>query len=97
VAPQTTDAAVVVAAMKEVAEVGLEATRHVRGDIYEVRADGDRVIYRILFSTGGRRGQVLLALEGYSEEDAEDAGVGDRAGGASHGLVALAPLSSLRG
>jgi hypothetical protein len=33
------DAAAVAAAMKEVALEGLRAARHVRGEIYEVRAD----------------------------------------------------------
>lgn len=62
------DAAAVAAAMKEVALEGLAAARHVRGEIYEVRADGDRVTYRILFSTEGRRGQVLLALEAFGKK-----------------------------
>ncbi len=62
------DAAAVVAAMKEVALEGLEASRHVRGEIYEVRADGDHVAYRILFATEGRRGQVLLALEAFGKK-----------------------------
>ena len=57
------DAAAVVAAMKAVAEEGPTASRHLRGDIYEVRAYGDRVAYRVLFAIEGRRGQVLLALE----------------------------------
>lgn len=56
-----TDAAAVTAAMKEVALEGLAAARHVRGEIYEVRAYRDRVTYRILFATQGKRGQVLLA------------------------------------
>ena len=30
---------------------------------YEVRADGKRATYRILFAREGRRGQVFLALE----------------------------------
>ncbi len=62
------DAAAVVAAMKEVAVDGFEVARHLRGDIYEVRADGDRVIYRVLFAAEGRRGRVLLALEGFSKK-----------------------------
>jgi phage-related protein len=37
------------------------------GAIYEVRADGDRQTYRILFASEGRRGQVLLALDGFSK------------------------------
>jgi phage-related protein len=63
-----TDAAAVVAAMRDVRDGGLEAARHLRGDIYEVRADGDRKTYRILFAPEGRRSQVLLALEGFSKK-----------------------------
>lgn len=59
------DAAAIVAAMQEVARDGLSAARHLRGDIYEVRAYGDRAAYRILFAAEGRRGQVLLALDGF--------------------------------
>jgi phage-related protein len=62
------DAAAVVAAMKEVKEEGMRAARHLEGDIYEVRADGDRVIYRVLFAREGRRGQVLLALVGLKKK-----------------------------
>ena len=62
------DAASVAAAMRDVAVDGLAASRHLTGDIYEVRADGDRQAYRMLFATEGRRGQVLLALEGFSKK-----------------------------
>ena len=62
------DAAAVAAAMTEVAAEGLAAARHLRGDIYEVRADGDRQAYRLLFAVEGRRGQVLLALEAFSKK-----------------------------
>jgi phage-related protein len=62
------DAAAVVAAMKDVREIGLAAARHLRGEIYEVRADGDRQTFRILFAPEGRRSQVLLALEGFSKK-----------------------------
>ena len=57
------DKATVLAGMEDVRERGLRAARHLDGDIWEVRTDGDRVIYRILFATEGRWGQVLLALE----------------------------------
>ena len=30
--------------------------------------DGDRVIYRILFAEEGRRGQILLALDGFNKK-----------------------------
>ena len=62
------DAAAVVAAMKEVALEGLRASRHLRGDLYEVRAEGDRVTYRILFAPEGAHGQVLLALEAFGKK-----------------------------
>lgn len=62
------DAAVVAAAMLEVASEGLGVARHLRGDIYEVRADGDRQSYRLLFALEGRQGQVLLALEAFSKK-----------------------------
>lgn len=47
---------------------GRRATRHLCGDIYEVRADGDRQTFRILFANEGRSGQILLALEGFSKK-----------------------------
>jgi phage-related protein len=53
----------VAAAMKEVRLDGLAAARHLRGDIYEVRADGTGVIYRVLFAAEGRFKHILLALE----------------------------------
>lgn len=68
-----TDAAAVVAAMKDVRETGLAAARHLMGEIYEVRADGDRQTYRILFAPEGRRSQVFLALEGFSKKTQKDA------------------------
>jgi phage-related protein len=62
------DAAAVVAAMKEVRDEGLRSARHLAGEIWEVRADGDRVIYRVLFATEGKREQVLLALEAFKKK-----------------------------
>lgn len=62
------DAAAIAAAMKDVLGNGLGVARHLRGDIYEVRADADRVIYRILFATEGRYSQVFLALEGFKKK-----------------------------
>ena len=44
------DLASVVAAMREVRQQGMQAARHLEGDIYEVRADGKGVIYRVLFN-----------------------------------------------
>ena len=58
----TTERAAVTAAMADVANNGKKAARHLRGEIYEVRAEGADVIYRLLFATEGRYSQVLLAL-----------------------------------
>ena len=62
------DAAAVLAGMQEVRDKGLQAARHLDGDIWEVRVDGDRVIYRILFAEEGARSQVLLALDGLKKK-----------------------------
>ena len=62
------EAAEVVAAMREIREEGLTAARKVRGDIWEVRADGNRVIHRVLFAPEGHRGLVLLALAGFTKK-----------------------------
>jgi phage-related protein len=62
------NAAAIAAAMKDVREAGLAAARHLRGEIYEVRADGDRQTFRILFASEGQRGQVLLALDAFSKK-----------------------------
>jgi hypothetical protein len=48
------DAQAVALAMKEAAVYGLASARHVRGDIYEVRADKNHQTFRILFATEGR-------------------------------------------
>ncbi|MFW5877356.1 MAG: type II toxin-antitoxin system RelE/ParE family toxin [Myxococcota bacterium] len=63
-----TEAAEIVATMKHVAEKGLEAARHLHGDIWEVRVDGENRIYRVLFSAEGRFRHVLLALEGFTKK-----------------------------
>jgi phage-related protein len=54
--------------MKEVATAGLAGARHLRGEIYEARADGSRSSYRLLFAAEGRRSQILLALEAFSKK-----------------------------
>jgi phage-related protein len=54
--------------MEDVRHRGLRAARRLDGDIWEVRADGDRVIYRLLLAREGSRGQVLLALEGFNKK-----------------------------
>lgn len=57
-------AAQVLAAMRIVAVSGLVEARHLRGDVYEVRASIGGQAFRVLFANEGRRGQILLALEG---------------------------------
>lgn len=54
--------------MAEVRELGLEAARKLRGEIWEVRADGNRVIHRVLFAREGRRSFILLALVGFAKK-----------------------------
>lgn len=63
-----TDKAELLAAMKEVRRDGACAARHLRGDLYEVRADGERVIYRLLFALEGERAQILLSLSAFKKK-----------------------------
>lgn len=58
----------VFAAMKDVQINGLRVSRHLRGHIYEVRADGQRVTYRVLFATEGAKSRVLLGLSAFSKK-----------------------------
>jgi phage-related protein len=60
------DAAVVLAGMKDVAENGLAAARHLRGEIYEVRADGERRAFRLLFCQ--ETTFILLSLSGFTKK-----------------------------
>jgi len=62
------DRAEIVAAIKDVQRNGLVAARHLRGDLYEVRADGRDASYRILFALEGAQGQVLLGLSAFSKK-----------------------------
>jgi phage-related protein len=62
------DAAGVAVAMKEVQEEGLRSARHLQGRVYEIRANGARVIYRILFAPQGRKSQVLLTLAAFRKK-----------------------------
>jgi phage-related protein len=61
------EVAAIVVVMREVAVRGLAAARHLRSDIYEVRADASTRSFRILFATEGRRGQVLLSLSAFEK------------------------------
>jgi len=49
------DAAQIVGAMFDVRRNGLIAARHLRGDVYEVRADARHASYRLLFAEEGTR------------------------------------------
>jgi phage-related protein len=62
------EAADIAAAMAEVRRDGLVAAKHVEGEIYEVKADSDRLTFRILFAQEGIHDQVLLALEAFSKK-----------------------------
>lgn len=52
------DAASIAAAMKDVAQEGLVIARHLRGDIYDLRAAGEHQSFRILFATEGHYSQI---------------------------------------
>lgn len=62
------DFSVVIGAMRDVRLRGLEVARHLRGDIYEVRADGVDQAFRVLFAQEGNKGRILLALEATSKK-----------------------------
>jgi phage-related protein len=62
------DRAAVLGAMKEAADPEARAARHLEGQIWEVRAQGSRGSYRVLFAQEGARGQILLALNGFSKK-----------------------------
>lgn len=61
------EAAVVLAEMKAIASEGLVAARHLRGEIYEVRAEATKRSFRVLFATEGKRSQVLLSLSAFEK------------------------------
>jgi phage-related protein len=50
------------ARMKIVRDDGLAAARHLREDVYELDAHGIDRSYRLLFSSEGAKGRVLLAV-----------------------------------
>lgn len=61
------EVAAIVAGMKEVVELGLPASRHLRGDVYEVRADARTRTFRLLFSSEGSKGRILLSLSAFEK------------------------------
>jgi phage-related protein len=58
----------IVAAMADVRTEGLRVARHLRGAIYEVRAQGPHMSVRLLFAQEGKKGRVLLALVGFEKK-----------------------------
>jgi phage-related protein len=59
------EVAEVVAAMKEVSAEGLVAAKHLRGDLYEVKAEATNRSFRVLFATEGKLNNVLLSLSAF--------------------------------
>ena len=57
------EAVELIAAMRVVRQKGLKAARHVKGDIYEVRASSADRTLRLLFASEGAH--VFLALEAF--------------------------------
>ncbi len=59
----------IAAAMKDVKDNGVRAAaRHLRREIYEVRANGVDESYRLLFAQDGKKGRILLALVVFSKK-----------------------------
>lgn len=63
-------AAALVGEMRVIARTGLHegGARHLRGAVWEVRAESDRVAVRALFAKQGRYGQVLLVLHVFNKK-----------------------------
>ena len=62
------DRAAILEEMEYVRKYGTSVARHVRRDIYEVRATYDTKAYRILFACEGRFHHILLALDGFQKK-----------------------------
>lgn len=57
------------AEMREVSIVGMSAARHVRGDVYEVKADSETgITIRVLFAEEGKRRKILLSLSVFKKK-----------------------------
>jgi phage-related protein len=56
------EVASIVAGLNDVVARGLPSAKHLRGDIYEVRADASTRSFRLLFAAEGSYSQVLLSL-----------------------------------
>jgi phage-related protein len=62
------DAAAIAEEMEAVQQKGARTARKLSKRIYEIRVDGDRVIYRVLFASQASKGRILLALHGFSKK-----------------------------
>lgn len=62
------DATAVLAAMKDVEKNGLAVAKHLEDEIHELKAEGLRQTFRILFAPEGKHEQILLALEAFSKK-----------------------------
>lgn len=56
------------ASMQAVRSGGLAAARHLKGDVYEVRAGRAGRAWRVLFATEGEASQVLLAVTAFEKK-----------------------------
>ncbi|MBI2683914.1 MAG: type II toxin-antitoxin system RelE/ParE family toxin [Actinobacteria bacterium] len=61
------DAAEIAAAMTDIRKNGVRVARKLRGDIWEVKANGRHSTYRVLFALEGK-GRVLLALDAFAKK-----------------------------
>ena len=59
------------ASMQAVRTAGLVAARHLRGDVYEVRAGRAGRAWRVLFALEGEASQVLLAVTVFEKKTAK--------------------------
>lgn len=62
------DRAMILEEMEHVRQYGKSVARHLRKDIYEVRATYNKKAYRILFACEGRFNHILLSLEGFQKK-----------------------------
>ena len=60
------EAASVIAAMKDISQHGLSHARHLKDEIYEVRADAEKRSFRILFSQETKF--ILLSLSAFPKK-----------------------------
>lgn len=56
------------ASMRAVRISGLPGARHIRGEVYEVRAERAGRAWRVLFATEGASSQVLLAVAAFEKK-----------------------------